>query len=154
LLKVLRTVGEAVGRAEAAIASAVEDLPKLIGSEDVCRDSFGRFGDSDLGLVCVMVVDVKTDGDEGRSYEVTPIFGERVACLGAQSSWKWSWGLVGVRGRTSILNSERRINLQSNIPTAVIGSCNDDDEGDARSSAQDCYPERSARSPDCGGGRI
>lgn len=36
-------VGEAVGSAEAAIDRAVEDLPKVIGREEVCRESFGRF---------------------------------------------------------------------------------------------------------------
>jgi hypothetical protein len=43
LLKVFRTVGEAVGIAEAASAKAVEDLPKVIGREDVWRESLGRF---------------------------------------------------------------------------------------------------------------
>ena len=37
------TVGEATGCVEAAIVKAVEDLPKVIGSEEVCSDSLGRF---------------------------------------------------------------------------------------------------------------
>ncbi len=39
----LTTVGEAVGTAEAAIASAVDDLPNVIGREEVWSESFGRF---------------------------------------------------------------------------------------------------------------
>jgi hypothetical protein len=85
LLKVLRMVGEPIGRAEAVIARAVEDLPNVIGKDEVCRESLGRFWDEGCGLVCFIVVDAKTEGDEGRSYEVTPIFGERAVCLGGQS---------------------------------------------------------------------
>jgi hypothetical protein len=48
LLKVFRTVGEAVGKALAVIASAVDDLPNVMGSDDVCKDSLGRL----LGAGC------------------------------------------------------------------------------------------------------
>ncbi len=37
------TVGDATGCVEAVMVKAVEDLPKVIGSEEVCSDSFGRF---------------------------------------------------------------------------------------------------------------
>lgn len=43
-----RTVGEAVGKALAVIASAVDDLPNVMGSDDVCKDSLGRL----LGAGC------------------------------------------------------------------------------------------------------
>ena len=43
-----RTVGEAVGKALAVIASAVDDLPNVMGSDDVCKDSLGRL----LGTGC------------------------------------------------------------------------------------------------------
>jgi hypothetical protein len=39
LLKVLRTVGEAVAQ---DLASPVLDLPNVMGREAVCNDSFGR----------------------------------------------------------------------------------------------------------------
>jgi len=42
LLKVFRTVGEAVGSAEAVSAKAVEDLPNVMGREEVWRESLGR----------------------------------------------------------------------------------------------------------------
>lgn len=42
MLKVFRTVGEAVGKALAAIASVVDDLASVTGRDDVCKDSFGR----------------------------------------------------------------------------------------------------------------
>lgn len=48
MLKVFRTVGETVGKALAAIASAVDDLPNVMGSDDVCKDSLGRL----LGAGC------------------------------------------------------------------------------------------------------
>jgi hypothetical protein len=41
-------VGEAVGKAFAVMASAVEDLPKVMGRDDVCKESFGRL----LGAGC------------------------------------------------------------------------------------------------------
>ena len=41
MLKVLRTVGEAVGMLRES-ERAVVDLPKVMGREVVCRDSFGR----------------------------------------------------------------------------------------------------------------
>lgn len=44
-----RTVGEAVGNALAVIASAVDDLPNVMGSDDVCKDSLGRLLDADCG---------------------------------------------------------------------------------------------------------
>lgn len=66
-MKVLSTVGEAIGSVEAAIVRAVEDLPNVIGSDEVCRESFGRLCEAACGCDCVMVVVVKTDGDEGRS---------------------------------------------------------------------------------------
>jgi hypothetical protein len=47
-LKVFRTVGEAVGKALAAMASAVDDLPNVIGKDDVCKESLGRL----LGECC------------------------------------------------------------------------------------------------------
>lgn len=37
------TVGDVIGCVEAVIARAVDDLPNVIGSEEVCSDSFGRF---------------------------------------------------------------------------------------------------------------
>lgn len=43
-----RTVGEAVGKALAVIASAVDDLPNVMGRDDVCKDSLGRL----LGAGC------------------------------------------------------------------------------------------------------
>ena len=48
MLKVLRTVGEAVGKALAVMASAVEDLPNVRGKDDVCRESLGLL----LGTGC------------------------------------------------------------------------------------------------------
>jgi hypothetical protein len=97
-LKVLRTVGDAVGRAEVAIASAVVDLPNVIGSEDVCRESFGRFCEAGCDRDCDIVEGTKTDGEAGRSYECTTILGEMVARLKAQSDSRNTCGLVGVKG--------------------------------------------------------
>jgi hypothetical protein len=48
LLKVFRTVGEAAGKALAVIASAVDDLPNVMGRDDVCKESLGRL----LGAGC------------------------------------------------------------------------------------------------------
>jgi hypothetical protein len=45
---VFRTVGEAVGKAVAVIASAVDDFPNVMGRDDVCNDSLGRL----LGTGC------------------------------------------------------------------------------------------------------
>ncbi len=68
-----------------------------------------------------MAVVVKTDGDEGRSYDGTTIFEERVARVGAQSNSRSTCGLVGVKGKASILNSERdKIYLQSNTPPSQL----------------------------------
>lgn len=44
----LRTVGEAAGKALAVMASAVEDLPNVRGKDDVCRESLGLL----LGTGC------------------------------------------------------------------------------------------------------
>lgn len=44
----LRIVGEAVGRALAVIANAVDDLPNVMGRDDVCKESLGRL----LGAGC------------------------------------------------------------------------------------------------------
>ena len=41
-------VGEAAGKALAVMASAVEDLPNVMGKDDVCKESFGRL----LGAGC------------------------------------------------------------------------------------------------------
>lgn len=54
-----------------------------------------------------MVVGVKTDGDEGRSYDGTTIVGEEVAYVGAQSKSRSTRGLLGVNGKASMLNSVR-----------------------------------------------
>jgi hypothetical protein len=48
LLKVFRTVGEVVGKALAVMASAVKDLPNVMGKDDVCKESLGRL----LGAGC------------------------------------------------------------------------------------------------------
>jgi hypothetical protein len=55
-----------------------------------------------------MVVGMRSDGDEGRSYDGTTILGEEVA----QSRSRGGSGLLGVNGKTSILNRERD-NVQS-----------------------------------------
>ncbi len=53
-----------------------------------------------------MTPDVKTDGDGGRSYEGTTIFGGKVAYVGAQSKSRSTPGLLGVSGKASILNGK------------------------------------------------
>jgi hypothetical protein len=126
LLKVFSTVGEVVGSAEAAIDRVVDDLPNVIGREEVCRESFGRFAEAIGGTTCVMVVGMKMEGDEGRSYDGTPIFGERVARLEAQSKPRCTCGLVGVKGKASILNSEAgKVDLHSNIFPSQLCFCCD-----------------------------
>jgi hypothetical protein len=121
---VLSTVGEVVGSAEAAIDRAVDDLPNVIGREEVCRESFGRFAEAVGGTACVMVVGMKTEGDEGRSYDGTPIFGESVARREAQSKRRCTRGLVGVKGKASILNSEaEKVDLHSNIFPSQLCFC-------------------------------
>lgn len=71
----LRIVGETTGRADAVIARAVEDLPNVIGKEDVCRESLGLFSDVGCGLDNLNVAGVWADGGEGCSYEVPRISG-------------------------------------------------------------------------------
>ena len=62
-----------------------------------------------------MTVGVKIDGDEGRSYEGTTIFGEEVVHVEAQSKAKRTPGLLGVNGKASILNGKRYRSFHSNI---------------------------------------
>ena len=57
---------------------------------------------------------VKIDGDGGRSYEGTTIFGEGVARVGAQSKSSTP-GLLGVNGKASMLNGKRDKSFHSNI---------------------------------------
>lgn len=116
-MNVLRTVGEAAGRAEAAIASAVEDFPKVIGSDEVCKESLGRFCDGAGGLACDIFIGIKTAGEVEYSYEDPPILGEVIERLGAPSTSRQNRGLVGVKGNTSIMNSERddAVNIYARI---------------------------------------
>jgi hypothetical protein len=81
LLKVFSTVGEAAGSVEAASARAVEDLPKVMGREEVWRESLGRLGEAVGDLDSVMIVGMKSDGDgdERPSYAAMTILEDEVA---------------------------------------------------------------------------
>lgn len=62
-----------------------------------------------------MTIGMKIDGDGGRSYEGTTIFGEKVARVEAQSKSRSTPGLLGVNGKASMLNGKRDKSLHSNI---------------------------------------
>jgi hypothetical protein len=53
---VFRTVGEAVGKTLAVIASAVDDLPNVMGRDDVCKDSLGRLLGTGCGAKAIISV--------------------------------------------------------------------------------------------------
>jgi hypothetical protein len=64
---------------------------------------------------------VKSDGDEGRSYDGTTILEENAARVGAQSKLGGTCGLVGVKGTTSIVNNERdKANSHSNMAPGLL----------------------------------
>ncbi len=74
-----------------------------------------------------MAIDVKIDGDGGRSYEGTTIFGGKVAHVGAQSKSRST--PVGVNGKASMLNGKCDRCLYSDIiPSRQICSGNDGSE--------------------------
>jgi hypothetical protein len=90
-LKVFRTVGEAVGKALAVMASAVDDLAKVMGRDDVCKESLGRL----LGAGCGGSASISLVGSECSDVRLfvlplTPC----VECAGA----------VGVIARASMSN--------------------------------------------------
>lgn len=70
MLNVFRTVGEDEQPAESARESDVVDLPKVIGSDEVCSDSFGRLlpledswlGPLDIGAGAAGFTNISKDG--------------------------------------------------------------------------------------------
>jgi hypothetical protein len=106
LLKVFRTVGEAVGKALAAIASAVDDLPNVMGRDDVCKDSLGRL----LGTGCGVRVSISVVESECSDVRLFVFAWTR--CVG-------SAGAVGFIARASM--SKQRVLVRRDRNTELAG---------------------------------
>lgn len=75
-----------------------------------------------------MTIGAKIDGDGGRSYEGTTIFGDKVARVGAQSKSRRTPGTLGVNGKASMLNGKCDRFFQSDIvPSQLYLGCSDDE---------------------------
>ena len=102
-----RTVGEAVGKTLAVIASAVDDLPNAMGRDDVCKESLGRLLGAGCGARASISLFVSEDSD-CRLFVM-------VLTLGAESA-----GAVGFIARASM--SERSV-LVGPIRSRQGGPC-------------------------------
>jgi hypothetical protein len=104
---VFRTVGEAVGKAFAVIASAVDDLPNVMGRDDVCKDNLGRLLGADCGARASISV-VESECSEVRLF----VF-DLTRCVGCA-------GAVGFIARASI--SKQRVLVRRDRSRELAGT--------------------------------